>query len=228
MTQKKLVLANLKACLAPRQVADWCDAFLNSLAAVPDNMEVILALPNMALADCAGKIRDRPGVVLAAQCVSPFPQGSYTGTTPAAWLRGLVRYTLAGHRERRQYFHETVQDVAREVQEALEEEIRPIVCVESGVFVQQLAALRQEEQEKVFWAFTPRTELPLQKDDFATIASSVAAIRRQSGGRPVLYGGRVEADNASAVWNIKDISGIMLGRACHDARGFAGIIQSLV
>ena len=172
MTMKKIVLANLKAYRSPKLVGEWCDALLSALGKTPDSIEVVLALPDMALGDAADKIGGRAGFSLAAQALSPFPQGSYTGATPAAWLKGLVRYALAGHRERRCYFHESVQDVAREVAEALDEAIRPIVCVESGTFAPQLAALRREEQEQVFWAFTPRVTMPLQKEDLETIAKS--------------------------------------------------------
>lgn len=227
MTMKNIVLANLKAYRSPRLVGEWCDALLSALGKTPDTLEVVLALPDMALGDAADKIGGRAGFSLAAQALSPFPQGSYTGATPAAWLKGLVRYTLAGHRERRCYFHESVQDVAREVAEALDEAIRPIVCVESGTFAPQLAALRREEQEQVFWAFTPRVTMPLQTEDLETIAKSVAHIRRQSDDRPVLYGGGVHAGNARSIWAIEGLSGLMLGEACHNASAFARIVESL-
>ena len=227
MTMKKIVLANLKAYRSPKLVGEWCDALLSALGKTPDSIEVVLALPDMALGDAADKIGGRAGFSLAAQALSPFPQGSYTGATPAAWLKGLVRYALAGHRERRCYFHESVQDVAREVAEALDEAIRPIVCVESGTFAPQLAALRREEQEQVFWAFTPRVTMPLQKEDLETIAKSVAHIRRQSDDRPVLYGGGVHAGNARSIWAIEGLGGLMLGEACHNASAFARIVESL-
>lgn len=227
MTMKKIVLANLKAYRSPKLVGEWCDALLSALTRMPDTLEVVLALPDMALGDAADKIGGRAGFSLAAQALSPFPQGSYTGATPAAWLKGLVRYALAGHRERRCYFHESVQDVAREVAEALDEAIRPIVCVESGTFAPQLAALRREEQEQVFWAFTPRVTMPLQTEDLETIAKSVAHIRRQSDDRPVLYGGGVHAGNARSIWAIEGLSGLMLGEACHNASAFARIVESL-
>lgn len=94
MTMKKIVLANLKAYRSPKLVGEWCDALLSALSRTPDTLEVVLALPDMALGDAADKIGGRAGFSLAAQALSPFPQGSYTGSTPAAWLKGLVHYTL--------------------------------------------------------------------------------------------------------------------------------------
>lgn len=147
MPDKKIILVNLKTYRSPLQVEQWCHDFIAALRAVPQGIEPVLAVPAMAMERAANAIKGRTGVSLAAQVLSSFPQGSYTGSTPAAWLRGLVRYSLAGHRERRLYFHEGVQDVARQVHEALEEDIRPIVCVDGDTFAQQLAAFTLEQRE---------------------------------------------------------------------------------
>ena len=228
ITQKKIILANLKAYRSPALVEQWCGDFLAALQQMPEEVEIILAVPHMALERVWQNIEKLPGISLAAQVLSSFPQGSYTGTTPAAWLRGLVRYSLAGHRERRNYFHETVQDVARQVHEALEEDITPIVCVEGEYFVQQLAAFTLEERERIYWAFTPKLEIGLVLPrDLNVISEAIAKIAAQGGGRPVLYGGGISADNVSAIWALPGISGIMLGEVCRDAGNFAGLVQSL-
>ena len=83
----RLILANLKAHRTPKQVAEWCEAFLAAFTGAPEEAEVVLALPHMALERAAELFKGRPGIALAAQCVSPFPIGGYTGSTPAAWLR---------------------------------------------------------------------------------------------------------------------------------------------
>ncbi len=126
---KKKIVANWKANLSPERVAQWLDAFASVYRPRLD-IEVILAVPILALPTVAAKVEALPGVALAAQSVSSYPQGSYTGSTPASWLRGLATYTLIGHRERRRYFHETVQDVARQAYESLAEDLRPINAVD--------------------------------------------------------------------------------------------------
>ena len=227
-TQKKIVLANLKAYRSPTQVEQWCDSFLASLRNVPETLEIVLAVPDLAMERAFEKIKGRSGISLAAQALSSFPQGSYTGSTPAAWLRDLVRYSLAGHHERRTYFHESVQDVARQVHEALAEEIIPIICVEGEYFHQQLAALSYEEREQVWWAFTPKTETALVlRRDLPIITETVAKMGQQSGKRPVLYGGGITSENGGARWAVPGISGIMAGAACLDALVFASLIQRL-
>lgn len=226
--QKKIVLANLKAYRSPKQVEQWCDSFLSALGKTPETMEIVLAVPDMAMERVFARIKDKSGISLAAQALSSFPQGSYTGSTPAAWLRGLVRYSLAGHRERRTYFRESVQDVARQVHEALAEEIIPIICVEGEHFHEQLAALSYEEREQVYWAFTPKVETPLAlRKDLSVITEAVAKMGKQSGQRPVLYGGGITRENSGVLWDVPGISGIMMAEASLDADAFAKLVQRL-
>ena len=227
-TPRKIVLANLKAYRAPAQVEQWFDDFVAQLRTTPDGVEVVLALPDMALEQVADKSKTIAGISLAAQALSPFPQGSYTGSTPAAWLRGLVRYSLAGHRERRVYFHETAQDVARQAHEALEEEITPIVCVEGEQFHKQLAAFSYEERERLIWAFTPKIETALVLPrDLQVITDAIAKIAQVSGNRPVLYGSGINAQNINTIWALPGLSGILVAEASRDAKAFAGMIQRL-
>lgn len=228
MPDKKIILANLKAYRSPPQVEQWCHDFLSALRAVPQGIELVLAVPAMAMERAADAIKGRTGVSLAAQALSSFPQGSYTGSTPAAWLRGLVRYSLAGHRERRLYFHEGVQDVARQVREALEEDIRPIVCVDGDTFTQQLAAFSPEQRENLYWACTPKVPVALRlPEDLAVIRGAIGKILEQGGRTPVLYGGGVTAGTIGALWALPELSGIMVGEACRDARTFADLIGRL-
>ena len=158
---------------------------------------------------------------LAAQGISAYPQGSYTGSTPATWVRGLARYTLLGHTERRRYFHETVQDVARQVAESLSEELHPIVCVDQKLLNQQTAALSAEELEHTLWAYTPETPATFEMArNVSDIAAMLPQIRQKTDNRPILYGGGVTTENGAALWRVDGLSGIMLGKACLDAKSF--------
>lgn len=223
----KIVLANWKANLSPERALAWCDAFA-AVAHPRGGVETVLAVPALILESVYERTRKIPGVSLAAQGVSPYPQGSYTGALPAAWMRGVVRYGLIGHRERREYFHETVQDVARQGYELLAEEIVPIVCVDSEVLVRQAAAFALEELDRLIWAWTPTTSVGLEMArDTAAIATGVAEVARKTDKRPVLYGGGVTPDNGQAIWSLPGVAGIMLGQGCLDAAAFAELVNRL-
>ena len=224
---KKMIVANWKANLSPERVAQWLDAFASVYRPRLD-IEVILAVPILALPTVAAKVETLPGVALAAQSVSAYPQGSYTGSTPAAWLRGLATYTLLGHRERRRYFHETVQDVARQVYESLAEDLQPIICFDAELLTAQTAAMAVEELGHLLWAYTPDTpttlEMARNAADITTILSKIA---QKTDNRPVLYGGGVTVDNGGSLWRIAGLHGLMLGKGCLDATTFARLVNQL-
>jgi triosephosphate isomerase len=224
---KKMVLANWKANLSPEKAMQWCDTFTGVYQPRID-VEVILAVPSLYLERVAERTGKLAGVCLAAQGVSAYPQGSYTGSTPAAWLRSLVRYTLIGHRERRRYFHETVQDVARQAYESLAEDLHPIVCFDRELLTAQPAAMAVEELGRLIWAYTPDTpatmEMARGEADILTLLPQIA---KKTDSRPVLYGGGVTVDNAENLWQLPGLNGIMLGQACLDAVAFATMVNRL-
>jgi len=224
---KKMVLANWKANLSPEKMRQWCDVFVEVYQPQPD-CEVIVAVPFLGLERIAERTHHLAGVSLAAQGVSAYPQGRYTGAIPAAWLRGLVRYTLLGHRERRRYFHETVQDVARQVYESLAEDLQPIVCFDRDLLTAQTAAVAAEELGRLIWAYTPDTPATLEMSRNSTdILALLPQIARKTDNRPVLYGGGVTVDNASDLWRLPGLSGVMLGQGCLDAAAFASLLNRL-
>lgn len=67
---------------------------------------------------------------LGSQDVSKFAKGSYTGEVCAKGLKGLgVKYTLIGHSERKEHFHEDVNDFRMKIQNTCDNEMIPIYCV---------------------------------------------------------------------------------------------------
>lgn len=224
---QKIILANWKANMAAERIVQWCDGFAAAYRPRTD-LEVVLAVPALFLERVAARMTGIAGVQLAAQGVSAYPQGNYTGAIPAAWLRGLVRYTLIGHRERRRYFHETVQDVARQAYESLAEDLCPIVCIDRELLTAQTAAMAAEELAHLVWAYTPATpgSFEMARSE-ADIIGLLPQIARQTDNRPVLYGGGVTTDNGAGLWRLAGLSGLMLGQACLDAPAFAELVNCL-
>jgi len=225
--QRKRVLANWKANLSPDRARQWCDAFAAVYRPRTD-VEVVLAVPFLFLEHIAEQMRPLAGVSLASQGVSSYPQGKYTGAIPAAWLRGLAQYTLLGHRERRRYFHETVQDVARQAYESLAEDLRPIVCIDRHLLMSQTAAMAAEELGRLIWAYTPDTPATFEMArSEAELTAILPQIAKKTENRPVLYGGGVTAENGAGLWRLPGLNGIMLGQGCLDGAAFAGLVNRL-
>ncbi|MCL2790704.1 MAG: triose-phosphate isomerase [Desulfobulbus sp.] len=225
--QKKIVLANWKANLSPDRARQWCDAFVGAFRPRTD-LEVVLAASFLVLERIAERLQPLTGVSLASQGVSSYPQGNYTGAIPAAWLRGLARYTLLGHRERRRYFHETVQDVARQAYESLAEDLHPIVCIDRDLLIPQTAAMAAEELGRLMWAYTPDTPATFEMArGTAEIAAILPQIAKKTDNRPVIYGGGVTTENGAGLWRLPGLNGIMLGQGCLDGTAFATLVNRL-
>ena len=88
-------------------------------------VDAIVCPPYTALAACV-----EAGLTTFAQNVHWEAEGAFTGEISAAMLTGLgVTGALVGHSERRQYFGETDEGVARRTQAALDAGLSVIACV---------------------------------------------------------------------------------------------------
>ena len=221
---KKIILANLKANLSPDATDEWIQSFVDHYQA-REGVEVVLAVPFLYMKEIVAQTRDLSGVCLAAQGVSPYPGGNYTGATPASWLQNLVQYAMLGHRERRKYFHETVQDIAAQVRECVAADIKPILCLSDEGLADIRAALDSGDLAKIIPAYTPDSAVALEKvREIAGIKEGIARLSGYFPDRPVLYGGGVDGENGREILALPEVSGIMLGRGCLDAKSFNRLI----
>jgi len=222
----KVVLANWKANLAPDKAEQWLADFVLEYKPLP-GIQVVLAVPSINLEQLHKTCSHLKKVHLAGQDISPFPQGRYTGALPASWLPGLVEYVLVGHRERRKYFRETVQDVASKVREAVSVGIVPIVCFDRESFSQQVAAVDTSDMDHMICAYTPDDAESLELARSAqAIAEAAELFSEQSGKCPVLYGGGVNEKNIAELITLPKISGVMAASACLDPHNFIKMLQN--
>src|SRR3989338_68484 len=94
-----------------------------------EEIEVVVCPPYTALSE-VGELLGECCIGLGAQDFFWEPSGAYTGEISASMLKEAgCRYVIIGHSERRQYFGETNDSVAKKVRRALDEKLIPIVCV---------------------------------------------------------------------------------------------------
>lgn len=221
----KVVLANWKAHLSPDKADQWLADFAREYRALP-GIRVVLAVPSINMVQLQKKCSLMKKVYLAVQDISPFPQGGYTGALPASWISGLVEYALIGHRERRKYFRETVQDVASKVREAVSAGIVPIVCLDRELFSRQVAAIDTSDMEQMICAYTPDDAESLEVAQSAQGVAEVAELfSTQLRGGPVLYGGGVNERNIAELIAVPKISGVMAASACLDPHNFNALLH---
>src|SRR5919201_760177 len=103
----------------PAEAAEFCVELGRAVAAL-DGVDVAVCPPFTSLA-VAVQVLAGTDVAVAAQNVHWEAEGAFTGEVSAAMLREVGVYgAIVGHSERRRYFGETDETVAKRVHAALE------------------------------------------------------------------------------------------------------------
>lgn len=184
------------------------------------NLEIVIAAPFTVLSF----LKTNSSFRLAAQNISPFPSGPYTGEISGEMIKGLVDYVVVGHSERRRHFGETNEMVAKKTKQALQFQITPIVCLDEPYLESQIKAINHQ----LIFAYEPLAAIGSGKPDTPQNANLVAErIKKMTEGAFVLYGGSVDAKNAKNFMVEKNIDGLLVGQASLNANEFAKIIQAV-
>lgn len=127
MGTNKLIIANWKMNLTVGEASLYIDKLEKAIDA-HRTVEIVL-MPGMLALQPVGVQLNYRKFKLGAQNFYWRDEGAYTGEVSANQLRGLVKYALVGHSERRHIFHEHGQDIGRKMQAAIRNQIRPVLCV---------------------------------------------------------------------------------------------------
>ncbi|MCE2483952.1 MAG: triose-phosphate isomerase [Desulfurellaceae bacterium] len=129
-TRRPLLAGNWKMHGTRSETERLLSALIQALGGVdPAQREIVVAPPFSALETAARLLADTP-IRLAAQNLHWEPHGAFTGEVSGPMLKEAgCAYVILGHSERRQYFAETDESVARKVRAARRDGLLPIVCV---------------------------------------------------------------------------------------------------
>jgi triosephosphate isomerase len=212
--------------------------------------EVVVCAPFVNL-PAAVEAANSTNIEVGAQDVFWLKEGAYTGEVSAQMLTAIgCRWVIIGHSERRQYFGETEETVAKKTVAALEAGLKPIVCVgerleqrESGAteavleaqFRGGLAGLTPEQFAGVAIAYEPVWAIGTGKTATPEMAAEAHRFLRQQivhrfGAEAaeacrILYGGSVKPDNIKGLMAQPDLDGALVGGASLDPASFASIVN---
>lgn len=222
----KFIIANWKSNKNSEEAKNWIAEY--ATAGHGSQATVVLA-PAFTLLDVvADEIKKTEAhISLAVQTLSPYPAGSYTGGVSVRNLEGLpIRYAILGHSERRQYFHETNNDVAKQVDQALAAGITPIVCVDKDYITSQAAAIADEVKARCIIAYEPASMIGSGvSEDVGTVTEVLEKVKKVFGPVPVIYGGSVNETNVASYLTVAD--GVLVGTASLDVEKFKNLISAV-
>ncbi|HET7121693.1 MAG TPA: triose-phosphate isomerase [Solirubrobacterales bacterium] len=240
------IAANWKMNKTVAEAAEFVDALLPRIAATQS--DVVICAPFTALTAVVER-RYGTAVKVAAQNMHEAESGAFTGEVSAPMLVELdVEAVVLGHSERRQYFAETDEALARKVPAALAAGLEPILCVgeseaarDAGeteeVLERQLqadlAGLESGQIAAVVIAYEPiwaigtgRTATPEQAQEACAYIRDVVRMRGAADEVRILYGGSVKPDNAAELLGLPDVDGALVGGASLDPEDFAAIVDA--
>jgi triosephosphate isomerase len=226
------VAGNWKMFKGPREAGEFCRALRQTDLGGSD---VAVCPPYVSLAEAVQALAGTDIGVFAQNCHWE-EDGAFTGEISAPMLIELGVYgTIVGHSERRQYFGETDETVARRTEAALEHGLHVIACVgeteaerEAGqtedVLRRQVSVLSADDSMVI--AYEPVWAIGTGKTATPEIAQEAHAFIKSLIDAPVLYGGSVNLENAAELCALPDIDGALVGGASLHVESFAAICRA--
>ncbi len=215
------------------------------------NAEVMVA-PTFTNLYHANQALKNSKIEVIAQNMHFATNGAYTGEISASMLKSVgVKTVILGHSERREYFNETDEILAKKVDAALANDLRIIFCfgevladrksgnhenvvgtqIKNALFHLEAAAFKNIvlAYEPVWAIGTGETASPEQAQDMhafirKTLSNKYGADVANS--VSILYGGSVKPNNAQEIFGKPDVDGGLIGGAALNADDFFAIVNA--
>lgn len=250
MTRKKIVAGNWKMNMTLEEGKSLIADLKNNLPNTLNNVEVIIAPPYILL-DTAQSALQGSSIHIAGQDCHQESKGAYTGEISADMLKSVgARFVILGHSERRQYFGEREDLLAKKINAALTAGLKVIYCVGEDLTAREsnkqndivagqleaLYALTADQMQQIIVAYEPVWAIGTGKTATAAQAQEMHAFIRQTlaekfgqdiaDATSILYGGSCNPQNAAEIFAGADVDGGLIGGAALKAADFISIIEA--
>lgn len=215
------IVANWKSNKTISEAKNWAQTLNNSQLTINTEGKKVIVCPPFTLLPFVKEsiVKGQLSIVTGAQDISPFSEGTYTGEVNGKQIKELADYVIIGHSERRKNFSETDEMLFRKVEQAVNNGLTPIFCV-------------QGKETKIppncsFVAYEPIDAIGTGNPDTPENAEDVAFFfKSKHNVQTVLYGGSVTSDNVNNFTKMANIDGILVGKASLDVSEFYKIIKN--
>jgi triosephosphate isomerase len=247
--RRRVIAGNWKMFKTQAETRAFFSAFV-PLASGAKDCDIVIAPPYTAIAVAVESARGT-NIGIGGQNVFWEKEGAFTGEISAQMLIEVgCRYVIIGHSERRQFFGDTEETVAKKTKAALAAGLVPIVCVGESLaqreaghtekichvqFTGGPGALTPEEFSRILIAYEPVWAIGTGKTATPEIAAAAHRFLRhcaaakfgaeRASALRILYGGSVKPDNIQGLMAQEELDGALVGGASLDAKSFASIVN---
>jgi len=219
---------------------------------LPADVTLVLCVPSIHIGSVKQLIPAESTVKVGAQNCYTEPKGAFTGEVSAPMLKSYgADYVILGHSERREYFKESHEMLAKKVDIALANGLQVIFCcgevLPQREANQQEAVVKKQLEESLFhlseeqfsevviayepvWAIgTGKTATAEQAQEMhATIRKMIAEKYGDTVAQAttIQYGGSAKPGNAPELFACPDVDGGLIGGASLKASDFLAIAKS--
>jgi len=250
--RRKIVAGNWKMNKSFQDAEELVAEIADKLEALGQAREEVVLCPPFVYLEMATDIAQESVFSVGAQNMNDHDEGAFTGEVSGVMLESMdVEYCIIGHSERRKYYKEDHELLARKVDAALRHGIRPIFCCgellperESG---KHFEVVRKQLEESLFhldtaglseaviayepvWAIgTGVNASPAEAQEMHAYIRGLIAVKYGSdlaSETSILYGGSCNASNARELFAQPDVDGGLIGGASLKADEFIRIVTS--
>jgi triosephosphate isomerase (TIM) len=251
--RKKIAAANWKMNLRIEQGEALLDGILAKKISLQSHQHVVFAVPFPYLTMAMEKVAGKANYAIAAQNCYDKASGAFTGEVSADMLDSIhIPFVVLGHSERREYFSESNDMLARKTDIVLSKGMTPIFCCGEALAIREangqnefvenqlkesLFHLDETQIQKLVIAYEPIWAIGTGKTASAAQAQEMhlhirnvlaakygAAVANEIS---VLYGGSVNGANAAELFSQPDVDGGLVGGASLKIEDFSQIIAAL-
>lgn len=250
--RKKIVAGNWKMNKTLEEGRALASEIIKRENEANKEVTMVLATPFIHLTEVGALLKGSKNIFLGAQNCNDHDSGAYTGEISAAMLKSVgTKYVILGHSERREYYHENNELLAKKLDIVISNGMTPIFCCGEPLEIREnethidyvqrqltesLFHLSKEDFLKIVIAYEPIWAIGTGRNATAAQAQEMhAEIRNHLAGKygkdaageiSILYGGSCKPSNAKELFEGADVDGGLIGGASLKADDFLGIVNA--
>ena len=251
MMRKPIIAGNWKMNKTAEEAHAFVEAVKNEVPS-QDKVESVIGAPTLFLEKMVVDSKDTDLKIAAENCYFE-DEGAFTGETSPHALGELgVDYVIIGHSERREYFHETDEDINKKAHAIYRNGMLPIICCGEtleqreagetnewvkGQITNALKDLTEGQAMNLVIAYEPIWAIGTGKSSSAEEANETCGVIRETvkdlygqsvaDALRIQYGGSVKPENIAEYMEQEHIDGALVGGASIEPDSFLALLEAV-